>query len=65
MTGKVAKQDITRRNHLGQMVVVVPKGHPIPEGLEVEPEQAEAKKDQERVENKAHEGRPTPKSSRS
>ena len=33
MTDQVADRDITRRNHLGQTVVVVPKGQRIPAHL--------------------------------
>lgn len=34
MTQKIAEKDLTRRNALGQNVVVVPKGQPIPEGFD-------------------------------
>ena len=33
MTDHVASRDIVRVNALGQRVVVVPKGHPVPEHL--------------------------------
>jgi len=36
-TAKVAARDIVRRNQLGQNVVIVPKGMPIPEGVAVDP----------------------------
>jgi hypothetical protein len=35
-TGLVASRDIIRRNAIGQTVVVVPAGQPIPAGLELE-----------------------------
>jgi len=60
----LAAKDIVRRNHLGQNVLVVPKGQPIPEGLEVTDEERGVKKRTERLENKAEAGRPTPKSTR-
>lgn len=50
MSGKTADRDITRVNHLGQTVVIVPKGRPIPEGL---PEASEGKKIEGPPENKA------------
>ena len=62
MSDRIAKKDILRRNHLGQTVVVVPKGQLIPEGFELEKGEDEAKKDTARLENKANSGRPTPKS---
>ena len=31
---RIAEQDIVRRNELGQNVVIVPKGQPIPEGFD-------------------------------
>jgi hypothetical protein len=39
-TGMVAARDIIRRNAIGQTVVVVPTGQPIPKGLDVEPGEA-------------------------
>jgi hypothetical protein len=33
----VATRDLTRRNYLGQTVIIVPKGQPIPAGLTVDP----------------------------
>lgn len=59
----LAARDIVRRNHLGQNVLVVPKGQPIPDGLDVTDEERGVKKQTERYENKAAAGRPTPKSS--
>jgi hypothetical protein len=60
----VAAKDIVRRNHLGQNVLVVPKGQPIPDDLkDVTDEERGVKKKAERYENKAASGRPTPKSS--
>jgi hypothetical protein len=35
-TEKIAEEDIVVRNELGQMVVVVPKGQPIPEDFDEE-----------------------------
>lgn len=61
-TPNVAAKDIVRKNDIGQHVLVVPKGQPIPEGLEVTDEERGVKKKVERLENKASEGRPTPKS---
>jgi hypothetical protein len=61
MSDKVAKKDIVRKNHLGQNVVVVPKGQLIPDGLELERGEGETKKDDAPLENKASEGRPSPK----
>lgn len=61
----LAAKDIVRRNHLGQNVVVVPKGQPIPADLEdVTDEERGQKKKTERYENKADKGRPTPKAAR-
>jgi hypothetical protein len=59
----IAAKDVIRRNDLGQMVLVVPKGQPIPEGLKVSDEEKGVKKARETHENKADTGRPTPKSS--
>jgi hypothetical protein len=39
-TGLVASRDIIRRNAIGQTVVVVPAGQPIPAGLKWEPGEA-------------------------
>jgi hypothetical protein len=39
MTGLVAAKDIVRRNHIGQTVVVIPRGQPVPKGLAVEPDE--------------------------
>lgn len=64
MSDRVAKKDIVRQNHLGQSVVVVPKGQLIPEGFELEKGEVETKKETAPLENKATEGRPTPKSSK-
>jgi hypothetical protein len=36
----VAARDITRLNGIGQLVVMVPKGQPIPNGLAVDPADA-------------------------
>lgn len=59
----LAAKDIVRRNHLGQNVLVVPKGQPIPDHIEdVTDEERGVKKKNERLENKASTGRPTPKS---
>jgi hypothetical protein len=65
MSDRIAKKDIIRTNHLGQRVVVVPKGQPIPDGLELERGEDQEKKDPAPLENKAATGRPTPKSSTS
>lgn len=64
-TPDIAARDIVRRNHLGQNVVVVPKGQPIPEDVDATDEERGSKKKTERFENKADSGRPTPKASRS
>lgn len=61
MGQNLAAKDIVRRNQIGQNVVVVPKGQPIPEGLEVTDEERGVKKRVERYENKAAKGRPIPK----
>jgi hypothetical protein len=61
MAGRIAKKDIVRTNHLGQSVVVVPKGQPIPDDLELQKGEYEAKKDDAPLENKASTGRPVPK----
>lgn len=61
MTERVAAKDIVRTNRLGQRVVVVPKGQPIPEGFELEKGETETKKETAPLQNKADEGRPTPK----
>jgi hypothetical protein len=61
MSDKVAKKDIIRTNHLGQRVVVVPKGQVIPDGLELQAGEGGVKKDVAPLENKAGEGQPTPK----
>jgi hypothetical protein len=61
MSSTLAAKDIVRRNHLGQHVVVVPKGQPIPEGLEVTDTERGIKKMPERLENKASRDRPIPK----
>jgi hypothetical protein len=63
MSKNIAAKDVIRRNDLGQMVLVVPKGQPIPDGLKVTDEERGVKKVVERHENKAATGRPTPKSS--
>lgn len=34
MSQKIADKDITQRNELGQNVLVVPKGQPVPDDLE-------------------------------
>ena len=60
----LAAKDIVRRNHLGQNVMLVAKGQPIPDGLEVTDEERGAKKKTQSYENKAESGRPTPKSAR-
>jgi hypothetical protein len=61
MTGKIAKKDIIRVNSYGQTVVVVAEGQPIPDGLDLEPGEATSEKKAKPAENKAAEGRPTPK----
>jgi hypothetical protein len=61
---KVAKKDIVRVNDYGQHVVIVAAGQPIPEGLELEKGEAEGAKKAAPVENKADQGRPTPKSAK-
>jgi hypothetical protein len=62
----LAAKDIVRRNHLGQNVLVVPKGQPIPADLKVTDEERGAKKQTEKLENKAHTSdRPTPKAASS
>lgn len=48
MAEKIAERDITQVNALGQTVVVVPKGQPIPADLDVD-----AKAVQAPAENKA------------
>lgn len=63
MSKNIAAKDIVRRNHLGQNVMLVAKGQPIPDGLDVTDEERGAKKKTERLENKASSGRPVPKSS--
>lgn len=61
MSGKIAAKDIVRDNDLGQSVLVVAAGQPIPEGFRTrEGEAVEAKKAKP-VENKAASGRPVPK----
>jgi hypothetical protein len=59
----LAAKDIVRRNHLGQNVLVVPKGQPIPDSVEdVTDEERGVKKKTERLENKAGTGdQPRPK----
>lgn len=50
----LAAKDIVRRNHLGQNVLVVPKGQPIPDDLEdVTEAERGTKKKTEKLENKA------------
>lgn len=61
-TQNIAARDVIRKNHLGQHVLVVPKGQPIPDDLEVTDEERGVKKKTEQYENKASSGRPTPKS---
>lgn len=63
MKGKnLAAIDIVRPGpQAGQFVLVVPKGQPIPDGLDVTDEERGVKKKTERYENKAESGRPTPK----
>jgi len=39
-SGMVAARDITRLNGIGQLVVMVPKGQPIPKGVAVDPADA-------------------------
>lgn len=63
MSKNIAAKDIVRTNHLGQTVVIVPKGQPIPEGFKVTDDEKGSKKAPAASENKAAEGRPTPKSS--
>jgi hypothetical protein len=61
----LAAKDIVRRNHLGQNVMLVAKGQPIPDGIEdVTDEERGVKKQTQRYENKAATGRPTPKAAR-
>jgi hypothetical protein len=61
----LAARDIVRRNHLGQNVVIVPKGQPIPADLkDVTDEERGVKKQSQKFENKAESGRPTPKAAR-
>jgi hypothetical protein len=61
----LAAKDIVRRNHLGQNVMLVAKGQPIPDHIEdVTDEERGVKKQTQRLENKAGAGRPTPKSAR-
>jgi hypothetical protein len=59
----LAAKDIVRRNHLGQNVVVVPKGQPIPEDLkDVTDSERGVKKQTQQLENKAGTGdQPRPK----
>lgn len=57
----LAAKDIIRRNRLGQTVVIVAKGQPIPEGFEVTDDERGVKRETERYENKAGTGRPSPK----
>lgn len=59
----VAAKDIVRTNAIGQHVLVVPKGQPIPDDLDVTDEERGTKKKTERLENKAGTGQPTPKAS--
>jgi hypothetical protein len=60
----LAAKDIIRRNDLGQNVVVVPKGQPIPDDLkDVTDAERGVKKKAEQLENKAGTGdQPRPKS---
>lgn len=51
MSDQIAKEDITEVNELGQTVVLVAKGQPIPEGLV--PKKPAAKKVSAPAENKA------------
>jgi hypothetical protein len=60
----LAAKDIVRRNHLGQNVMLVAKGQPIPDGLDVTDEERGVKKQTQKLENKAESGRPTPKAAR-
>jgi glucose-6-phosphate 1-dehydrogenase len=61
----IAAKDIVRRNHLGQNVMVVAKGQPIPDHIkDVTDEERGVKKQSQRFENKAESGRPTPKAAR-
>jgi hypothetical protein len=64
MSGKIATKDIVRENALGQTVLVVAAGQPIPEGFRTREDEAEEAKKAPHVLNKAAEGRPTPKSAR-
>ena len=61
-TQNLAAKDIVRKNEIGQHVLVVPKGQPIPEGLDVTDEERGVKKQPERLENKAAERRAASKS---
>jgi hypothetical protein len=64
-TQNIAAKDIVRRNHLGQNVMVVAKGQPIPAHLkDVTDEERGVKKQAQRFENKAGTGQPTPKAAR-
>jgi hypothetical protein len=59
----LAAKDIVRRNHLGQNVLVVPKGQPIPDDLkDVTDAERGVKKKAQQLENKAGSGdQPRPK----
>jgi hypothetical protein len=59
MSDRIAKQDITEKNSLGQTVVLVAAGQPIPDGVEVPKSQTEAKKVDAPPENKARRSRST------
>lgn len=55
---QVAKEDIIETNELGQRVVVVPAGQPIPDGVKQgESKPAAAKAQEQPVENKARQRR--------
>ena len=48
MTDRIAEHDIVQKNGLGQNVVVVHAGQPIPEGIEAEPKETGTKKQREK-----------------
>lgn len=58
---RVALRDIVRQNHLGQWVVIVPAGQPVPNDLDVKAGEVVGAKKAPPLENKAGSGRPTPK----
>lgn len=49
MTDKIAEEDITEVNALGQTVVVVPKGQPVPEGVDAPAQDKAAPKTQDKA----------------